>query len=62
MSKLHTWRAERERLEAKRAALSEEIAAYPAPITGCDAQFNHLLDERRGINLELKRLDEAHKR
>ncbi len=62
MSKPETWRAVQVRLEARRAAINEEISAYPAPVTGCDAQFNHLLDERRGINLELKRLDEAHKR
>ena len=54
-----TWQELRHRLEARRAALNAEIAAYPGPITGCDAQFNHLLEERSGINLELKRLDEA---
>ena len=62
MSRPQTWQAVRDRLEARRAALNEEIAAYPAPITGCDAQFNHLLDERRRINAELARLEEARKR
>ena len=54
-----TWREVKDRLQAQRAALNEEIAAYPAPVTGCDAQFNHLLAQRSGINLELKRLEEA---
>ena len=26
--------------------LTQEIASYPTPISGCDAQFNHLLAER----------------
>ncbi|MCH8238506.1 MAG: hypothetical protein IIB62_00370 [Proteobacteria bacterium] len=55
-----TWRELKHRLEARRTALNVEIAAYPGPITGCDAQFNHLLELRSGINLELKRLEEAH--
>jgi len=25
------------------------ITSYPAPISGCDAQFNHLLDCRRRL-------------
>ncbi|MBT6095116.1 MAG: hypothetical protein HOH04_09545 [Rhodospirillaceae bacterium] len=29
--------------------LNAEIRAYPAPISGCDAQFNHLLGERQRI-------------
>ena len=28
------------------SALATEIASYPTPISGCDAQFNHLLAER----------------
>jgi hypothetical protein len=34
-------------------ALSEEISAYPTPISGCDAQFNHLLSERIKISQAL---------
>lgn len=30
--------------------LREEIGAYPRPISGCDAQFNHLLDLRARID------------
>lgn len=32
-----------------RHALMREIADYPAPISGCDAQFNHLLAERQRL-------------
>ena len=33
-------------LVAARHALNAEISSYPTPISGCDAQFNHLLAER----------------
>ena len=29
--------------------LNAEISSYPSPISGCDAQFNFLLDERYKI-------------
>jgi hypothetical protein len=58
MSKPQTWQAVQDGLTARRAALNEEIAAYPGPITGCDAQFNHLLELRTSINADLKRLGE----
>ena len=29
--------------------IKKEIAAYPGPIAGCDAQFNHLLEERQRL-------------
>ena len=37
-------------LEAARRALADEMRAYPGPVAGCDAQFNHLLSERRRIS------------
>jgi hypothetical protein len=47
-----------------RAALSEaaaeldaEIHGYPTPISGCDAQYNHLLAERRRVRRALEALD-----
>jgi len=58
MSAPRTWAELKDRLEAHRAAMNEQIAAYPPPIPACDAQFNHLLEQRSGINRELKRLDE----
>jgi hypothetical protein len=44
-------------LRRARTALTEEIAAYPTPISGCDAQFNHLLAERRRLTLALQALE-----
>ncbi|MBY8974584.1 hypothetical protein KHP62_02120 [Rhodobacteraceae bacterium NNCM2] len=37
--------------KAELEAIKAEIHAYPRPIAGCDAQFNHLL-ERRDILLK----------
>jgi len=42
-----------QRLISARHLLAEEIANYPTPISGCDAQFNHLLAERRRIGAAL---------
>ena len=33
-------------LQEARKTLTDEIRHYPTPISGCDAQFNHLLAER----------------
>lgn len=41
---------------AARAALELEISAYPTPISGCDAQFNHLLVDRRRLGEALTAL------
>jgi glutamate/tyrosine decarboxylase-like PLP-dependent enzyme len=45
--------ARRPMLEARRQALDAEIRAYPTPIPRCDAQFNHLFEERARIAREL---------
>lgn len=58
MSKFLTVQAVEDQLTARRTALNEEIAAYPGPITGCDAQFNHLLEERAGLNVQLAQLSD----
>ena len=34
--------------------LNREIGDYPAPITGCDAQFNHFLERRSELERKLK--------
>jgi hypothetical protein len=39
----------RARLEAERRRLDDEIRQYPTPIPRCDAQFNHLFDQRARI-------------
>jgi len=36
-------------LEAELTRIKVEIAGYPGPIAGCDAQFNHLLAERQRL-------------
>ena len=40
-----------------RAELDAEIRNYPTPISGCDAQYNHLLAERRRVHAALEALD-----
>ena len=51
------WQAVRDALKARQRALREQINAYPPPIPACDAQFNHLLDQRRALAEELRDLD-----
>lgn len=36
-------------LATARAALRAELAAYPTPVSGCDAQYNHLISQDRRI-------------
>lgn len=38
-----------DQLATARALLLDDIARYPSPISGCDAQFNQLLSDRRRI-------------
>ena len=42
-----------EDLNIKLAKVEEEIRSYPSPITGCDAQFNYLLEQRSLLLAEL---------
>lgn len=51
------WKAIRDHLEGLRKPVEDAIRAYPPPIPACDAQYNHLLEERDRIGRELKRLD-----
>jgi hypothetical protein len=53
------WDSLRHGLQALAASVATEIRAYPRPITACDAQFNHLLELRRLVPLELQRLAAA---
>ena len=59
MSTVIEWDALRRRLEEEKDAVSAEIQAYPRPIAGCDAQFNHLLERRRLLWEEISRLEGA---
>lgn len=47
----------RRSLAEARQALDMEIREYPTPISGCDAQYNHLLAERRRAHEALRVLD-----
>jgi len=47
----------RAELATAQRLLACEIRAYPTPISGCDAQFNHLLAERVRISDALAQLD-----
>ena len=40
-----------------RSELDDEIRTYPTPISGCDAQYNFLLAERRRVHAALEALD-----
>ena len=53
------WDSLRLGLEALAESVAAEIHAYPPPITACDAQFNHLLELRRLLPMELQRLEAA---
>ncbi|HSF95142.1 MAG TPA: hypothetical protein VLA52_08950 [Thermohalobaculum sp.] len=50
-------RTARRCLASARDALDLEIQTYPRPISGCDAQYNHLLAERRRIHEALAALE-----
>ncbi len=49
------------RLQAEGKRIQEEISSYPAPIAGCDEQFNYLLERRSQIRRELALLLEEEK-
>lgn len=48
----------RDALIQARAELDQEISGYPTPISGCDAQYNHLLAERRRVHAALRALQQ----
>jgi hypothetical protein len=43
-------------LEERKQRLDAEIRSYPTPIPRCDAQFNHLFEERDRIARRLEEL------
>lgn len=50
--------AARAELAMAKQLIQDEISNYPAPISGCDAQFNHLLAERQKIFTAVRSLNE----
>jgi hypothetical protein len=49
--------AARTALNLERRHITAEIAGYPRPVSGCDAQFNYLLDIRRRLERALAELE-----
>ena len=49
----------RNELAVARQRLNDEIRAYPTPISGCNAQFNHLLAERQKVLAAIGSLEEV---
>jgi len=45
-------------LQVAQALLTQEITKYPTPISGCDAQFNHLLSDRKRISKATQALND----
>lgn len=45
-------------LRERRRQVIDRIGVYPAPIPACDAQFNHLLEQRRRIGREIRQLND----
>lgn len=41
-------------LETARELISEELRGYPTPVSGCDAQYNHLIGTRNAITAALE--------
>ena len=52
------WSRIKRHLEEERHRIYREIRNYPPPIPACDAQFNHLLEQRRRISQELAELEQ----
>lgn len=52
------WREIRARLKEQKSRILSEMRGYPPPITACDAQFNHLLEQSDAIRAELRSYEE----
>ncbi len=46
-------------LEERKRSIAAEMRSYPQPIAGCDAQYQHLSDQRAAIARNLSELDRA---
>ncbi len=46
-------------LEERKRAIAAEMRGYPQPIAGCDAQYQHLSDQRAAIARDIGGLDRA---
>lgn len=43
-------------LKAARDLIQDELRAYPTPVSGCDAQYNHLIATRNSVTYALDAL------
>ena len=50
------WNEVRGELHRAKRRIDEEIRSYPTPIPRCDAQFNHLQEQRARLARELDRI------
>ena len=48
----------KEELKQELERVNTEICNYPSPITGCDEQFNYLLEKRSEMKRRIKELSE----
>ena len=55
------WDEIRSRLQSEKKRLYGAIRSYPTPITGCDEQFNYLLEQRTQLSREWSRLQAVEK-
>ena len=51
------WGEIRGHLEERKRILDDEIRNYPTPIPHCDAQFNHLAEQRTRLWQDLERMN-----
>src|SRR5438477_780039 len=50
------WKEIRDELRRSKRVIGEEIRSYPTPIPRCDAQFNHLYEQRARLARDLDRI------
>ena len=43
-------------LKRARDLIQDELRAYPTPVSGCDAQYNHLIAQRNAVTAALDAL------
>lgn len=48
----------REKLLKQKVQIQAEINSYPAPIAGCDQQFNFLLERRSAVRRQLHAVEQ----
>ena len=45
-------------LRTAKNRLQDELRDYPTPVSGCDAQYNHLISVRNAINSALDAIEQ----